>query len=138
MTQNELPPGETGILRALHDGTDERQWQAVLALALREDLDNARTFVEAILHSAAQDKTGGRRAAGLLERLPTRVRVSPEQPLHDTTRRRSPLLGRADLVFRSGGRDDWAVVAAQAHGGLRHRPARPLPRLRGAGTLGGR
>lgn len=37
--------------------------------------------------------------------------MSPEQPLHDTTRRRSPLLGRADLVFRSGGRDDWAVVA---------------------------
>jgi hypothetical protein len=109
MTQNELPPGETGMLRALHKDTDERQWQRVLALALREDLANARAFVEAALRSAAQDKTGGRRAAKLLERLPTTVRVFTEQPLR-TTRRRSPLLGRADLVFRSGGRDDWAVV----------------------------
>lgn len=110
MTQIELPPGETGIMRALHNGTDERQWQAVLALALTEDLANARAFVEAVLRSAAQDKTGGRRAADLLDRLPDTVRVSTEQRLHSTTRRRSPLLGRADLVFRSGGRDDWAVV----------------------------
>jgi hypothetical protein len=79
MTQNELPPGETGILRALHNGTDERQWQAVLALALTEDLANARAFVEAVLRSAAQDKTGGRRAADLLDRLPDTVRVSTEQ-----------------------------------------------------------
>ncbi len=81
MTQNGLPPGETGILRALHNGTDERQWQAVLALALTEDLANARTFVEAVLRSAAQDKTGGQRAAALLERLPKTVRVFTEQRL---------------------------------------------------------
>jgi len=110
MTQNELPPGETGVLRALHKDTDERQWQRVLALALREDLGNARAFAEAVLRSAAQDKTGGQRTADLLDRLPETVRVFTEQPLHATTRRGSPLLGRADMVFRSGGRDDWSVV----------------------------
>ena len=80
MTQNGLPPGETGILRALHKDTDERQWQRVLALALREYLGNARAFAEAVLRSAAQDKTGGQRTAALLDRLPKTVRCSPSSP----------------------------------------------------------
>ncbi len=110
MTASDLPAGESGILKALHRNTDERQWQRILAFALREDLSNARAFAEALLRSATHDPTGYRRAEGLLERLPDAIRVFDEQRLHSDERRGSPLSGRADLVLRSGGRDDWSVV----------------------------
>ncbi|MCP9490948.1 MAG: hypothetical protein MSC31_13915 [Solirubrobacteraceae bacterium MAG38_C4-C5] len=110
MTVSELPAGESGVLKALHRDTDERQWQRILAFALREDLGNARAFAEAALRSASQDPTGHRRAEGMLERLPNAIRVFDEQHLHSTTRRRSPLVGIVDVVLRSGGRDDWAVA----------------------------
>jgi hypothetical protein len=110
MTASELSAGEAGVLKALHRNTDERQWQRILAFALCEDLFNVRAFAQALLRSATHDPTGHRRAEGLLERLPDAIRVFDEQRLHSDERRGSPLSGRADLVLRSGGRDDWSVV----------------------------